>query len=128
MQLFLAFLKSGFSTLIILLLIIVVLDFGEELFGGKTSYTIQNLSLEQIVRYRTITSTLLYILRPVVILLELLIVAPSQRVRIPCIVLAAVNAVVYFPALFGSKAAFWIPFSFAPKLNCIQSSVCIFVL
>ena len=135
MQLFLTFLTSGFSTLIILfilgifmllnqdiripssrvfhaalilLLLIVVLDFGEELFAGKTSYTIQNLSLEQIVRYRTITSTLLYILRPVVILLELLIVAPSQRVKIPCIVLAAVNAVVYFPALFGSKAAFWI--------------------
>ena len=135
MALFLAFLTSGFSTLIILfilaifmllnqdikipasrtfhaalivLLLIVALDFGDDLFAGRTSYRIQTLPIEKIVQYRTITSTLLYMLRPVVILLQLMIVAPSQRIKIPCITLALINAAVYVPALFGSRAAFWI--------------------
>lgn len=135
MALFLAFLTSGFSTLIILfilaifmllnqdikipasrtfhaalivLLLIVALDFGDDLFAGRTSYRIQTLPIEKIVQYRTITSTLLYMLRPVVILLQLMIVAPGRRIKIPCITLALINAAVYAPALFGSRAAFWI--------------------
>ncbi|MCR4643983.1 MAG: histidine kinase [Oscillospiraceae bacterium] len=135
MALFLAFLASGFSTLIILfilaifillnqdikipasktfsaalivLLLIVALDFGDDLLAGKTSYLIHTIPIEKIVQYRTITSALLYMLRPVVILLELMIVAPSQRIKIPCITIALINAAVYAPALFGSRAVFWI--------------------
>jgi sensor histidine kinase YesM len=37
-----------------------------------------------------------------------MIVAPSSRFKYPCIMLAVINAAVYFPAVFGAEYAFYI--------------------
>lgn len=62
----------------------------------------------RVVQTRRIMSTLAYIIRPCVILAELLIILQARKYRIICIIPAAINAVVYATSLFGSKIAFYI--------------------
>ena len=62
----------------------------------------------KIVKWRLITSTLGYILRPLVILTEILIILENNKFKLLCIIPAVINTVVYSTALFGSTIAFTI--------------------
>ena len=55
---------------------------------------------------RTVTKTLIYSLRPLVILPELLVILPNRRSRLFCAAPAIINTAVYATALFGSDIAF----------------------
>ena len=54
----------------------------------------------------TVCSVIGYWLRPVVILIQLFIIAPSKRWRLPLCLPAVVNTVVYSMPLFGVKVGF----------------------
>ena len=100
--------SSSFKWAFALLLLIVVLNYGDGLFTGESGPLPFGLTAEQAAPLRQICAALNYILQPVIILLQLLILAPSSRLRIPCIILSAVNAAVYLPAVFGADFAFYI--------------------
>lgn len=57
---------------------------------------------------RTWGDTISFILRPVLIMIEIFMVVPEQKLRKLCAVPAILNALVFSTAVFGSKAAFWI--------------------
>lgn len=67
----------------------------------------RQLDLAQASRFRTVGSVICYVLRPVIVMLELLIISPSRRISVYCTVPAIANAVIYIPALFGSRLAFY---------------------
>ena len=60
----------------------------------------------RVVQTRRVMSTLGYILRPCVILSELLIILQEKKYRILCIIPAIINAVVYSTSLFGLTVPF----------------------
>ena len=79
-----------------------VLDFFDNYLAGEFS---QKPSFDTIWP-RTVTETLIYSFRPLVILAELLIILPKRRYRLLCAVPALVNIAIYATALFGSDIAF----------------------
>ena len=52
--------------------------------------------------------TFSYILRPFLIMTEVFIISPEKKFRYFCAIPAIANAAVFFPAIFGSRIAFWI--------------------
>ncbi|MCR4643982.1 MAG: histidine kinase [Oscillospiraceae bacterium] len=68
----------------------------------------RHLDLAEAIHLRTVGSVICYVLRPVIVMLELLIISPSRRISMACTVPSLVNAGVYIPALFGSRLAFYI--------------------
>ena len=60
------------------------------------------------VRWRTVGSVICYVLRPVIIMLEVLMISPSKRISVFCTAPAIVNAALIVPALFGSSPVFYI--------------------
>ncbi len=60
-----------------------------------------------IVRLHTITSALSYILRPCLIMLEILIVLNDSRFRILYSIPAVINGIIFATALFGGRIAFF---------------------
>ena len=60
------------------------------------------------VRWRTVGTVICYILRPVIIMLEVLMISPSKRISVFCTAPAIVNAALIVPALFGSSPVFYI--------------------
>ena len=60
------------------------------------------------VRTRIVAGTIAYILRPVIIMLEVLLLSPSSMVSILCLAPALFNLLVFLPTLRGSRYAFWI--------------------
>ncbi len=62
--------------------------------------------LSQTVTMQTFLSTVVYILRPFIIMLEVIIMLPDKRFRPFCLIPAVINAVIYSTALFGSGLAF----------------------
>ena len=68
----------------------------------------KHLDLSEAIRFRTVGSVICYVLRPIIVMLELLIISPSRRISAACTVPALVNTAVYIPALFGSRLAFYI--------------------
>ena len=60
-----------------------------------------------IMLHRT-TCMVVYILRPFVILTELLIILQDRKHKLLVIIPAVINAVIYSTAFFGSHLAFWI--------------------
>lgn len=91
---------------VILILITAVLDYLNDMAAGLTNYSFP-CSPEQLVRLHTALCVFSYILRPVIILIELLIICPDKRLRIPIIVPSVVNALIYLPTLFGRPLAFY---------------------
>ncbi len=79
-----------------------------------------------IVRTRTLMSTLGYIMRPCVILTELLIILQSRKYRFLCVIPVVINAAVYSTALFGSRIAFYIDDS--DIWNCGMLGMTIYVV
>ena len=92
-----------FRTGILLMLLLLAGDYidrhGFEMVAAQTD-------IPAAVRWRTVGSVVCYTVRPLVILLEVLIISPSKRVSVFCTVPAAVNAALILPALSGSSPVF----------------------
>ena len=76
-----------------------------------TSVDVSGLSAAEaarVVTTRRVMSTLGYIIRPCVILAELLIIFEKSKYRMLLVIPAVINAGIYLTALFGSHLAFWI--------------------
>ncbi|MBP5249308.1 MAG: HD-GYP domain-containing protein [Lachnospiraceae bacterium] len=65
-------------------------------------------AVSRVVKVHTLTSTISYILRPCIILMEILIIKHESRHKWLYTIPAAVNAVIFSTALFGSRIAFYI--------------------
>lgn len=87
---------------IVVILVISVLDFFDNYCAGEYEL----IPSFDTVWPRTVTETLIYTLRPLVILAELLIILPKRQYRLLCAVPAVINAAVYSTALYGSGIAF----------------------
>lgn len=97
-----------FRTAIFLLLLISILDFADSAAAGGTVHSFPVTDTAVLIRIRTIASTLVYILRPVVILLELLVLIERRDLRLLCIGLSVFNTLMYLPALSGAHFPFFI--------------------
>ena len=86
-----------YSIAIVLLLIITVCDFAEKTaYNALISDTAENVALFRGIR---LTSAIIeYILRPVIILLEILLLLPEIKYKLLCTVPSVINAVVYLIA------------------------------
>ncbi|MBQ3913617.1 MAG: HD-GYP domain-containing protein [Lachnospiraceae bacterium] len=76
-----------------------------------TSYDVSAMLPEEaarVVAVRTWASAIGYILRPCIILAELLIMLRGRKYRMLCVIPALLNAVVYSTTLFGHPIAFFI--------------------
>lgn len=91
-----------FYAAITVILVLSVLEFFDYYLAGEFS---QKPSFDTIWP-RTVTETLIYSFRPLVVLAELLIILPKRRYRLFCAVPALVNIAIYATALFGSNIAF----------------------
>ena len=94
-----------FVACIFILLIITIID------DLDVATDVSGLSSEEAARViwiHTLVSVLGYVLRPCVILMELLIILQEKKFKLLCILPAVFNAAVYGSALFGSRIAFYI--------------------
>lgn len=97
-----------FKTAIFLILIISAADYFDDLAVDATRISFDFSDMETRVQVRTLASTVKYVFRPVVILLELLIICPNKKLRVPIIIPSIINACVYLPTAFGVPVAFGI--------------------
>ena len=104
------------TAIIIVLLFVEILDYGEDVLSGEATYKIDISDIEFRIKLRTVMTTLLYVLRPTIILLELLVICPNKKYWLPLAVPTVVNACIYMPTMFGRPLAFeinginaWIP-------------------
>ena len=93
-----------FYVLIAVVLLLSVLDFLDDFLAGDFS---EKPAFDPVV-FRTVVDWLLYILRPVVILIELLVILPKLQYRLLCTIPAIINAIIFSTAFFGSEIAFHI--------------------
>lgn len=92
-----------FVTGIILLLVITVLD------AVKTKQYIAPFEDAQAyVRSQTFLSAIIYILRPFLIMIQVLIIVPDKKYKLFCVLPALINAVIYSTAFTGSHLAFYL--------------------
>ena len=80
--------------------------------GGISSYAEHNVfsftDLAGTIRIRLIFDTISYIVRPVIIMIELFIIIPDKKYRSLCILPSAINAIIFSTAFFDSSIAFTI--------------------
>ena len=96
-----------FQLAVILILVLTVSDYVDEKLSNTTRVEPFMMEMEKRVALHTLFSTIDHILRPLVILLQLLIVAPGRKVRLLCLLPAAVNAVIYLSTLRGDHNVFY---------------------
>ena len=83
---------------IVLILALLVTEQIDDLLSDQSVYFL-DMKQDTRVKLRQITSSLAYTLRPIVIMLELLIICPNKRLRIPIIIPAVINAFIYLPTM-----------------------------
>ena len=89
-----------------LLLVITVLDTIEHVCHYQDPSL--PMTLDSYIRVRTIVAAIIYIIRPFIIMIEVLIIIPSSvKLRALCAIPAAVNMVIYSTAFTGSHLAFY---------------------
>ncbi len=93
-----------FYVLIIIILVLSVLDVLNTFLAGE----LDKKPTFNPIRARTIVDALDYILRPFVIMIEVLVIQPKQKNKLFCVIPAVINSVWYSTALFGIKIAFYI--------------------
>jgi hypothetical protein len=93
-----------FYALIAVVLVLSVFDYLDDFLAGDFDIV---PSFDPIA-FRTFVDGIIYILRPVVILIELLVILPKPKYRLLCTIPAIINAVIFSTAFFGSKIAFYI--------------------
>lgn len=89
---------------IILLLAVTVSDY----FGNYYKFltvTAPDMTAFAVER-RYIWDTISYIIRPVIILLEVLVILPDKKYKYLCILPAAVNGIIYSTRFFGSELTY----------------------
>ncbi len=93
-----------FYVMIAVILLLTVLDF----FNGFLAGELDRQPDFNPVRLRSVVDAVNYMLRPIVIMVEVLVVRPKQKNKWLFVIPAVVNTVWYATALFGSKLAFYI--------------------
>ncbi len=109
---------AGLVAMIIMVMLLVeILDYSEAVLTGDTAYQIEIADFQLRIKLRTIVATILYILRPTIILLELFVICPDKKYWLPLTIPTIVNACIYLPTLWGHPLAFeitntnsWSPF------------------
>lgn len=94
------------KTVMILILFLKLLEYGKDLLIGITAYQIDIPDFQLRVTLRTVFTTLVYVLRPFVIMLELFVICPNKKIRLLLAVPTIVNTVIYLPTVFGFGIAF----------------------
>ena len=89
---------------IALLFIILIADTASDLATKREL----DFSLPTLVKIRIIADATSYILRPFIILTEVLIILPNRRYKALCAIPAAVNTIIYSTAYTDSTLAFTI--------------------
>ena len=97
-----------FNLAMLLIFILTVLEYLNAMCSGETGYIPQALSLNDRIHIRLITGTALYVLRPFIILLELIVLVPGRKNRILLTIPAVLNALLFLPSVFGARFVFWI--------------------
>ncbi len=116
------------KTIILILLIVQILDYATMVLSGESVYQIDIPDPQFRIQLRTVLTTLLYILRPTIILLELFVIYPRKKHWIPLAIPTILNACIYLPTMFGRPLAFeingvnaWIPlFPFNLSIYIVQ--------
>ena len=90
--------------MIAVILLLTVLDFLNDFLAGA----LERKPDFNPVRLRAVVDAVNYMLRPVVIMVEVLVVQPKQKNKWLFLIPTVVNTVWYATALFGSKLAFYI--------------------
>ena len=82
---------------IFIILILTVTDYANEKLAYKTAYGFEPVTMDadMLNTIHTVCSVIGYWLRPVVILIQLFIIAPNKRWRLPLCLPAVVNTVVF---------------------------------
>lgn len=93
-----------FYVMIAVILLLTVLDFLNDFLAGA----LERKPDFNPVRLRAVVDAVNYMLRPVVIMVEVLVVQPKQKNKWLFVIPTVVNTVWYATALFGSKLAFYI--------------------
>ena len=74
---------AGLVAMIIMVMLLVeILDYSEAVLTGDTAYQIEIADFQLRIKLRTIVATILYILRPTIILLELFVICPNLTIYI----------------------------------------------
>ncbi len=97
-----------FRLAIALILLISVSDYVDMLTQNMTNYRFDFGTMDVRVQVRILACTIMYVLRPVVILLQLLMLLPDKKFVVPIVIPSIVNACVYMPTAFGLPLAFGI--------------------
>lgn len=93
---------------IILVLLITTTEAADTWLSEVSADGLSTGEMEHLRRMRILASFTSYILLPLVIMIEVLITAPSRGFKILCIIPAVFNTVIYGTALTGSGLAFTI--------------------
>ena len=96
-----------FRWAVVVILILTVNDYITEKLSNTTLVEPFTMEHDKLIALHTLFSTFNYILRPLVILLQLLIVAPGKKVRLLCVLPAVLNTAIYISALFGNRRGFY---------------------
>ena len=93
-----------FYALIVVVMLLSVLDFVNAFLARELE---QKPDFDPIF-IRTVVDAISYMIRPIVIMIEVLVIQPKQKAKLFCVIPAVINSVWYSTALFGSKIAFYI--------------------
>ena len=97
-----------FNTAVLLLLFLSVLDYIELTMSQATAPMPSGLNLAERISIRFVAGTLLYVLRPFVVWLEVLAMAPGQKSRLFVSIPVVMNALLYMVSFFTTHFVFQI--------------------
>ncbi|MBR0152780.1 MAG: histidine kinase [Lachnospiraceae bacterium] len=95
-----------FGAAIVLLLVVTVLSTVDSHISSLSFFGLARQSAEALRRTRIAVSAAIYILLPLIVMIEVLITAPNQTFRWISLAPAVLNTAVYLTAFFGSGLAF----------------------
>ena len=97
-----------FNIALILILVLTIFEYLDLMTQGLTRYIPEALSLNDRIFIRTIASTAMYIIRPYIILLEIIVIVPGRRNHILFTIPTVFNTLLFLPSDFGARFVFWI--------------------
>lgn len=98
---------SPFSTTVAIILVFIISALDSfELYTQTIPPDSPDIS--RWIKYRTLAAAASYILRPFIILIQVLITLPSHKYKLYCIVPAVFNALLYSTAILGLDITFYI--------------------
>ena len=95
-----------FVLVIIILIIISIMD-AVSLWTQQPE-TQSTINLSTLLTVRTFVDATSYIVRPVIIMIEVFIIIPGSKYRLLCLLPAVLNGIIFATAYFGSEIAFYI--------------------